>query len=82
MGNGLDFDVQHMVVDRQKGTPSLRPVEPYRARRISQIARANWLRRSGGVARIISTAAPTDIAWDCPFMLVTAVNHWPTDSAP
>ena len=51
-------------------------------RRRRQISAANWERLSGGVARIISTAAATGITVDSPFMLVTAVSHWPNDFAP
>jgi|GEM_PF-3831161 len=46
-----------------------------RWRRISQISFANCDRRSGGVARIISTAAAVSIASDLPFMDKTAVSH-------
>jgi hypothetical protein len=34
------------------------------------------------VALIISTAAATGMAVDSPFMLVTAVSHWPSEFAP
>ena len=51
-------------------------------RRLRQISAANLERLSGGVARIISTAAATGITVDSPFMLVTAVSHWPNDFAP
>ena len=34
------------------------------------------------MARIIATAASTGMAVDSPFMLVTAVSHWPNDLAP
>jgi len=43
---------------------------------------ANVERRSGGVARIISTAAGTVIADDSPFIERTAVSHWPKLLAP
>ena len=66
----------------QNGTLSPRPLGPYRARRRSQISCANSLRRSGGVARIISTAAFTGMASDWPFMLNTAVSHAPRLAAP
>jgi len=60
--------------------PWLRAV-PY-SRRLRQISVANWERRSGGVARIIPTAAATGMTEDSPFMLVTAVSHWASDLAP
>src|SRR5262249_958405 len=46
------------------------------------ISSANADRCSGGVARIIPTAAGTLIASDSPLMLSTAVSHWPRDCAP
>jgi hypothetical protein len=62
----------------QKGTPVSVPC----SRRLCQISRANWLLLSGGVARIISTAAGTVMASDSPFMDMTAVSHWPKLWAP
>src|SRR5947209_8634669 len=53
-----------------------------RSQRRSQMSLANADLLSAGVARIISTAAGTLIASDSPFMLITAVNHWPKLLAP
>lgn len=66
----------------QNGTVPARPEEPYRWRRFCQICSANSLRFSGGVARIISTAAVTGIASDSPRMDRTAVSHCPRLAAP
>ena len=45
--------------------------------RFRQIWWANSDLLAGGVARIISTAAGMAIWSDSPFMLMTAVSHWP-----
>lgn len=46
-----------------------------RLRRRSHISWANSDRRSGGVARIIATAAAVLISADSPFIALTAVSH-------
>ena len=52
------------------------------SRLLAQISLANSDLLAGGVARIISTAAGTVISRLWPFMLITAVSHWPRLVAP
>jgi len=79
----FSFSLRMTIPDRgnQNGTsPALLSVPC--ARLFRQISFANRLRASGGVAWVIATAASTGITFDSPFMLVTAVNHWPSVFAP